>query len=124
MIRSIFIGFLILSTLTTKGAEAQIAASTNISAVALRDLISAASACAEKAGGTSCESSRIINCSSFESINSHILSLNNNSNEVFIVALPSDGNLFLARGEGIQDFAALPTDKGMYCCKSGLSPPY
>ncbi len=148
MIRSIFIGFLILSALTTKGAEAQIAASTRISAAALKELISAVSACAGKAASPSCESihnedtlsdnsssesirsdsilsdsRRIINCSSFESINSHILSFNNNNREVFIIAIPSDGTLCLLRGEGIQDLAAQPADKGIYCCRSGLSPP-
>lgn len=124
MIRNIFIGFLILSALTTKGAEAQIAASTNITAVALRDLISAASACAEKSAVPSFESGRISSCSSFESVNSHILSLNNNNNEVFIVTPPSDCNACPVRSDAVEDCGSCGTDKGMYCCRSGLSPPY
>ncbi len=123
MIRSIFIGFLILSTLTAKGAGIQIAASTSGTASALRDLISAASSHAERAVGSSCESGRISSCNSFKSVNSQLLPLDNGNSEVYFVTPPQDGDTCLMYFGGIYECRASRTDKGAYCCRSGLSPP-
>jgi hypothetical protein len=123
LIRSIFIGFLILSTLTAKGAGTQIAAGTCGSVSALKELISAASACAEKTAGSSCESSRISGCDSFKSVNSHLLTANNGSSDEYIIVPPLDSDTCLICYDGIYDCGTSPVDKGMYCCRSGLSPP-
>lgn len=123
MIRSFFIGFLILSTLTAKGAGVQIAASACGSVSALRDIISAVSPHADKTAGTSGESSRFSSCNRFNSLNSHLLTLSDGSSDDYIVVPSLDGDTCLIRFEGICDSAASSTDEGMYCCSSGLSPP-
>ncbi len=123
MIRSLFIGFLILSALTSKGAEAQIVTSTNITPAMLRDIISAASACSEKSAVTSCDNGRVSCYNSLESGKSYLLSFNHNRSEVFIVTTPTDGDSCLKQCCGITDCGAVCTHNGMYSCMSGLSPP-
>ncbi|NLK87741.1 MAG: hypothetical protein GX279_09655 [Clostridiaceae bacterium] len=123
MIRSIFIGFLILSTLTAKGAGIQAAASTSGTASALKELIGAASAHAQKNAGPSCESSRISSCNGFKSVNSHLLPLNTGSSEVYITTPPLDADTCLMGFDGIYDCGVSRIDEGMYSCRSGLSPP-
>jgi hypothetical protein len=123
LIRSIFIGFLILTTLTANDAGVQIAAGTSGTAAALRDIINAASAYAEKTAGTSGEGSLISSCKGLKSVNSHLLSLNDGS-EVYTAVSSSEGDIGLVCFGGIYECGSSRVDKGMYCCRSGLSPPY
>ena len=123
MIRSLFIGFLILSALTSKGAEAQIVTSTNITPAMLRDIISAASACAEKSDVTSCDNGYASCYNSSEAGKLYLLSFNHNRSEVFIVTTPTDINSCLMQCCDIPDCGAFCTNNGMNSCMSGLSPP-
>ncbi len=124
MIRSLFIGFLILSALTTRGAEAQIVVTRNISTVVLKDLFGTISSCAENAAGSSSEYCRISGIDSLKTLKANLSSINSNSsNEVFIMTAPSDGNICLMRSFDTLESISFRINWRMHGCTSGLSPP-
>lgn len=133
MIRSLFIGFLILSALTTKGAGFQIVSNLNITPDTLPNIIgAAASACAERSSGSSSAGDRYIRRNySFGThrkgcgvIRKSLLSLENELNDLAALTGSAPVCDDLRQCGSSEHYIQAQMCTGEFCRTSGLSPPY